>query len=91
MRQVAANLRRLRHDRGLSQEACLRRSQPLVPEQVAGKGRQLSSYAGLKIIDKLAAVLSVEPAELLKPLGKKHVAAQAEGKRRVLISPQSTL
>ena len=65
LRQVfAANLRRLRHAKGLSQEdlaheAEVNRSYMSVLE----KG---GSYAGLEIIGKLAAVLEVEPAELLK-------------------------
>lgn len=60
----AANLRRLRHARGLSQEA-------LALE--AGVGRSYMSriekgayYASLRIIERLAATLRVEPAEFLK-------------------------
>jgi len=64
LRQVfAANLRRLRHGKGLSQEdlaheAGVNRSYMSVLEKGA-------SYPGLEIIGKLAAVLEVEPAELL--------------------------
>jgi transcriptional regulator with XRE-family HTH domain len=70
LRQVfAANLRRLRHAKGLSQEdlayeADVNRSYMSTLE----KG---GSYVGLEIIDKLAAVLEVEPAELLKLPAKK--------------------
>jgi transcriptional regulator with XRE-family HTH domain len=65
LRQVfAANLRRLRHAKGLSQEdlaheAEVNRSYMSVLEKGA-------SYPGLEIIGKLAAVLEIEPAELLK-------------------------
>jgi transcriptional regulator with XRE-family HTH domain len=65
LRQVfAANLRRLRHGKGLSQEdlayeAEVNRSYMSVLE----KG---GAYVGLEIIGKLATVLEVEPAELLK-------------------------
>ena len=65
LRQVfAANLRRLRHAKGLSQEdlaheAEVNRSYMSVLEKGA-------SYPGLEIIGKLAVVLKVEPAELLK-------------------------
>jgi transcriptional regulator with XRE-family HTH domain len=65
LRQVfAANLRRLRHAKGLSQEglahaAAVNRSYMSTLERGA-------SYPGLEIIGKLAAVLHVEPAELLK-------------------------
>jgi len=59
----AANLRRLRHAKGLSQddlayEAEISRSYLSQLE----KGR---FYASLKIIGKLAEVLAIEPAELL--------------------------
>jgi transcriptional regulator with XRE-family HTH domain len=65
LRQVfAANLRRLRHARGLSQEdlayeASVNRSYMSTLERGA-------SYPGLEIIGKLAAVLEVEPAELIR-------------------------
>ena len=61
---VAANLRRLRHAKGLSQddvayEAAISRSYLSQLE----KG---SFHASLKIIGKLADVLEIDPAELLK-------------------------
>jgi transcriptional regulator with XRE-family HTH domain len=65
LREVfAANLRRLRHAKGLSQddlayEAEVGRSYPSQLE----KGE---FYASLKIIGKLAAMLDVEPSKLLK-------------------------
>jgi transcriptional regulator with XRE-family HTH domain len=65
LRQVfAANLRRLRHAKGLSQEdlayeADVNRSYMSTLERDA-------SYPGLEIMGKLATVLEVEPAELLK-------------------------
>jgi transcriptional regulator with XRE-family HTH domain len=72
LRQVfAANLRRLRHAKGLSQEdlayeAEVNRSYMSVLEKGA-------SYPGLEIIGKLAAVLEIEPAELLKLPPKKKM------------------
>lgn len=65
LREVfATNLRRLRHERGLSQDE-------LAYE--AGVSRSYLSqvekgvfYASLKIIGRLAETLEVEPAELLK-------------------------
>ena len=65
LREVfAANLRRLRHAKGLSQddvayEAAISRSYLSQLE----KG---SFHASLKIIGKLADVLEIDPAELLK-------------------------
>ena len=65
LRQVfAANLRRLRHEKGLSQEALAleaRINRTYVSKLEAGK-----TWAGLEIIAKLAKVLGVEPADLLK-------------------------
>jgi len=72
LRQVfAANLRRLRHAKGLSQEelayeADVNRSYMSVLEKGV-------SYPGLEIIGKLAAVLDVEPAEFLTLPPRKKV------------------
>jgi transcriptional regulator with XRE-family HTH domain len=65
LRQVfAANLRRLRHMHGLSQEALAHDAG--VNRTYMSKLEKGGSYPGLEIIGKLAAVLDVEPAELLK-------------------------
>ena len=64
IRQVfAANLRRLRHDKGLSQEALAYEAG--INRSYLSKLEKGASYAGLEIIDKLAAVLDVDPPELL--------------------------
>jgi transcriptional regulator with XRE-family HTH domain len=62
----AVNLRRLRHERGWTQEA-------LAYE--AGVNRSYMSdiergvtWVGLEIVAKLAAVLEVEPMEFLRPI-----------------------
>jgi transcriptional regulator with XRE-family HTH domain len=66
IRQVfAANLRRLRHEKGLSQEALAHDA--AVNRSYLSKLEKGATYAGLEIIARLAAVLGVEPAELLKP------------------------
>ena len=72
LREVfAANLRRLRHEKRLSQDD--------LAYEAEGSRSYLSQlekgafYASLKIVGKLAAVLQVEPAELLKaPLKRKQ-------------------
>jgi transcriptional regulator with XRE-family HTH domain len=71
VRQVlAVNLRRLRHDRRLSQD-------DLAYEAKVSRGylSQIETgetfYASLKIIERLAKVLRVEPGELLQPISKK--------------------
>ena len=65
LRQVfAANLRRLRHRRGLSQEDLAHEAD--VNRTYMSKLEKGASYPGLEIIGKLAKVLEVEPAELLK-------------------------
>ncbi|TAL04288.1 MAG: XRE family transcriptional regulator [Rhodospirillaceae bacterium] len=60
----AANLRRLRSDRGLSQEELAHEAD--VNRTYMSKLEKAGSYVGLEIIAKLAKVLDVEPAELLK-------------------------
>ncbi len=65
LRQVfAANLRRLRHAKGLSQEGLAYEAD--VNRTYMSKLEKGGSYPGLEIIGKLAAVLGVEPAELLR-------------------------
>ncbi len=65
LRQVlAANLRRLRHEKGLSQEALAYEAG--VNRTYLSKLEKGASYAGLEIMGKLAAVLGIEPAELLR-------------------------
>lgn len=70
LRQVfAANLRRLRHERGISQENLAYEAD--VNRTYISKLEKGVSFAGLEIIGKFAAVLHVEPAELLKlPVGR---------------------
>lgn len=71
LRQVfAANLRRLRHARGLSQEDLAYEAD--VNRTYMSKLEKGGSYPGLEIIGKLAAVLKVEPAELLKLPAKRR-------------------
>jgi transcriptional regulator with XRE-family HTH domain len=60
----AVNLRRLRHSKSLSQEALAHEAD--VNRTYLSKLEKGMSYAGLEIIGKLAKVLDVEPAELLK-------------------------
>jgi transcriptional regulator with XRE-family HTH domain len=65
LRQVfAANLRYLRHAKGLSQEDLAHEAD--VNRSYMSTLERGASYPGLEIIGKLAAVLGVEPAELLK-------------------------
>lgn len=65
LRQVfAANLRRLRHARGFSQENLAYEAD--VDRSYMSKLEKGASYVGLEIIGKLARVLDVEPAEFLR-------------------------
>jgi transcriptional regulator with XRE-family HTH domain len=65
LREVfAANLRRLRHDKGISQENLAYEAG--VNRTYLSRLEKAASYPGLEIIGKLADVLDVEPAELLK-------------------------
>ena len=60
----AANLRRLRHARGISQEDLAYSAD--VNRSYVSKLEKGASYPGLEIIAKLANVLGVEAADLLK-------------------------
>jgi transcriptional regulator with XRE-family HTH domain len=70
LREVfAANLRRLRHDKRLSQDALAYEAE--ISRSYLSQLEKGTFYASLKIIGKLAAVLDVEPAELLKEIPKR--------------------
>lgn len=60
----AANLRRLRNDKGLSQDDLAYEAE--VSRSYLSQLEKGAFYASLKVVGKLAAVLQVEPAELLK-------------------------
>jgi transcriptional regulator with XRE-family HTH domain len=65
LREVfAANLRRLRHAKGLSQDDLAYEAE--VSRSYLSQLEKGAFYASLKIVGKLATVLAVEPAELLK-------------------------
>lgn len=64
LREVfAANLRRLRNEKGLSQDDLAYEAE--VSRSYLSQLEKGAFYASLKIIGKVAAVLEVEPAELL--------------------------
>ena len=60
----ATNVRRLRHERGLSQDDLAYEAE--VSRSYLSQLEKGVFYASLKIVGKLADVLQVEPAELLK-------------------------
>ena len=60
----AANLRRLRHDSGKSQEELAHEAE--VNRTYVSKLEKGASYPGLEIIAKLATVLEAKAAELLR-------------------------
>lgn len=65
LREVfATNLRRLRHEKGLSQEQLAYEAD--INRTYVSKLETGVTYAGLEIIGKLADVLEIEPAELLR-------------------------
>jgi transcriptional regulator with XRE-family HTH domain len=64
LRQVfAANLRRARHLKGMSQEALAYEAG--VNRTYLSKLERGATYVGLEIIEKLSDVLDIEPADLL--------------------------
>jgi transcriptional regulator with XRE-family HTH domain len=60
----AANLRRLRHAKGISQEELAH--QAGINRSYMSRLEKGASYPGLEIIAKLATVLEVTPSELLR-------------------------
>ena len=65
LREVfATNLRRLRHAKGLSQDDLAYEAE--VSRSYLSQLEKGAFYASLKVVAKLASVLEVEPAELLK-------------------------
>lgn len=65
LREVfAGNLRRLRHAKGLSQDDLAYEAE--ISRSYLSQLEKGAFYASLKIVGKLATVLEVEPAELLK-------------------------
>jgi len=61
----AANLRRLRHEKGISQEALAHEAD--INRSYMSKLERAGSYAGLEIIEKLARILEVDAREFLSP------------------------
>jgi len=64
----ASNLRRLRHGKGWSQEELAHRAK--INRTYLSKLETGATYVGLEIIGKLAGVLGVEAAELLRRQGR---------------------
>jgi transcriptional regulator with XRE-family HTH domain len=60
----AGNLRRLRHAKGLSQDDLAYEAE--ISRSYLSQLEKGAFYASLKIVGKIAAVLDVEPAELLR-------------------------
>ncbi len=75
LREVfAANLRRLRNERGLAQDDLAYEAE--VSRSYLSQLEKGAFYASLKTIGKLATALKVEPAELLKLPDRKRKSRQ---------------
>ncbi len=75
LREVfAANLRRLRNERGLAQDDLAYEAE--VSRSYLSQLEKGAFYASLKTIGKLAVALQVEPAELLKLPDRKRGSRQ---------------
>jgi transcriptional regulator with XRE-family HTH domain len=70
----AANLRRIRHEKGLSQEDLAHESD--VDRAHVSKVERGVTYVGLEIIEKLSKVLDVPPDAFLQPIGRKRKASK---------------
>ena len=67
---LAANLRRLRHERELAQDDLAYEAK--VSRSYLSQLEKGAFYASLKILEKLAKALKVEPYELIVPAAKKR-------------------
>ncbi len=70
----AANLRRIRHEKGLSQEELAYEAD--VDRAHVSKIERELTYVGLEIIEKFAEVLGVPPDAFLQPIGRKRKIAK---------------
>jgi transcriptional regulator with XRE-family HTH domain len=69
-RQVfAANLRRIRHEKGISQEELAYEAE--VNRTYMSKVEKGDTWVGLEIMVRLSSALGVEPADLLQPPPKR--------------------
>lgn len=65
IRQVfATNLRRIRHESGLSQEDLAHEAE--IDRAYVSRLERAIPYVGLEVVEKLASVLKVEPMEFLR-------------------------
>jgi transcriptional regulator with XRE-family HTH domain len=69
-RHFAANLRRIRHEKGISQEDLAYEAE--VNRTYMSKVEKGDTWVGLEIMVKLSGVLGVEPAELLQLPSKRQ-------------------
>jgi transcriptional regulator with XRE-family HTH domain len=69
--RFATNLRRLRHAKGISQEALAYEAD--ISRSYLSQIEKGSFFVSLKIIGKLADVLKAEPAEFLRKPGREKV------------------
>ena len=80
-RQVfATNLRRIRHEKGISQESLAHEAD--VNRTYMSKLEAGGSYVGLEVMVKLADVLGVEPADFLTKPSKSAERASKAAKKR---------
>jgi transcriptional regulator with XRE-family HTH domain len=81
----AANLRRLRHEKGLSQDDLAYEAE--VSRSYLSQLEKGAFYASLKIIGRLAEALGVEPAELLRRGTDAGERGSAVGSSLVFVGP----
>ncbi len=72
----AANLRRIRHEKGLSQEQLAHDSD--VDRAHVSKLERGIAYVGLEIIGKFSRVLGVPPDAFLKPVTRRSIKKATE-------------
>lgn len=65
----AANLRRIRHEKGFSQEELAYQAD--VDRAHVSKIERSLTYVGLEIVEKFSKVMGVAPAEFLQPIARR--------------------
>jgi transcriptional regulator with XRE-family HTH domain len=74
--RFATNLRRIRHDRGVSQEGLA--NEAGVDRAYLSRVERAVTYVGLEIVGKLADVLEVDPVEFFRRPARSRSRRKAE-------------
>jgi len=83
---MAANLRRVRHEKDLTQEELAHRAG--LSSRYIGNIERETVSSSVTVLGKLAAALDIDPCDLLKPLTKRRSATRDGARPAPRLSPQ---